>query len=434
LFKRFFKILFYLFLLTALTCGIGLLVGDYIYLTHRFPPNCFLENIDVSLLTPNEVAAKLQGIDVDEGCSRNIKLLYNDRIYAFKPSELGLYIQPVNSANNAFALTYERSYLNRVIKRAKKTVTVAPLTLGAEEESLNDVLKDIAKENDIPSREAEFFIKGYGRYVIKDESIGRTLKLEETVEKIKASLNSYKRNIDLIVLPDPPRIFAKDLAENPPIWLLSKYTTRYGDHDDPKRVHNIKLASYKVDNKIVEEGGTFSLLEALGDITEEKGYKEARVIIAGELVPQYGGGVCQIATTLYNAALLADLKILERRNHAIYFSIYPLGTDAMIYAGESDLKIKNNTGNPILIKSYANDRGLTFKILGPKQNKEVTFSKPTIYVGGKIMHEEGTGIPTEEVFSFNEPFSTKLKKYVKKNGRTISTEIIRSYYRSQSDR
>ncbi len=421
-------------MLTAATGGIGLVVGDYIYLTHRFPPNCFLENIDVSLLTPNEVAAKLWDIDVDKGCLSDIRLNYDDKSYVFKPSELGLYIQPVNSANRAFALTYERSYLSRILNRAKKTIVRAPLTIGAEEEKLIKVLREIAKENDLQSKEAEFYIKGYGRYVIKDEKIGRAMNLERSVEEIKTALNQYKRNINLVVLSSPPRVFAKDLAESPPIWLLSKFTTRYGNHDDFKRIHNIKLASYKIDNKIVEAGGTFSLLEALGDMTEEKGYKEARVIIGGELVPQYGGGVCQIATTLYNAALLADLKILERRNHAIYFSIYPLGTDAMIYAGESDLKIKNNTGNPILIKSYANDRGLTFKILGSKENKEVEFSKPTIYVGGKIMYEEGTGIPTEEVFSFNEPFSTKIKKYVKKNGKTISTEIIRSYYRSQSYR
>ena len=213
------------------------------------------------------------------------------------------------------------------------------------------------------------------------------------------------------------------------MWQISKFTTRYHNHDDPNRIHNIKIGSYKIDNTIVPAGGTFSLLEKLGDITGNTGYKEARVVIQGEMVKQYGGGVCQIATTLYNAALLADLEIIERRNHGVYFSLYPLGRDAMIYSGESDLVIKNPYDFPILIKSYQSDNGITFKILGTEAEKEVFFTKPVIYVKGEILKREGEGVPSEEAFSFDLPFSTKVIKYTKMNGKSVSKEIIRSYYR-----
>lgn len=431
--KRFLRFLFFLIIIVAAAAGMGLLVGDYIYNSQRFPPNCFLENIDISLLTPREVVLKLRGIDVDKGCSSNIELRFGDKMYIFKPSELGLYIQPVNSTIRAFLLTYERSYLKSLLKKTRKSVTKAPLTLGIEEEKLEKVLKEIAQEIDIPSKEAEFYIKGYGEYVIKNEKIGRSLKIKETIIALEAALKNYKRSVDLVVTPSLPRVFAKNLKAHPPIWLISKFTTRYGHHDDPNRIHNIKLASKKIDNTIITSGEIYSLLQAIGDITMEKGYKEATVIVNGELVPQYGGGVCQIATTLYNAAMLADLDIAKRRNHAIYFSIYPLGRDAMIYAEETDLKIKNSTLYPLLIKSYSTEKGLTFKIFGTKSEKEVSFSKPIIYASGKVIKREGNGIPSEEVFPFNKPFSTKITKYVKRKGKVISTEIIRSYYRSHSE-
>ena len=111
-----------------------------------------------------------------------------------------------------------------------------------------------------------------------------------------------------------------------------------------------------MDNALLLPGDTFSLANAIGDFTAERGFKEAFVIYGGELVPMLGGGTCQIGTTLYNSLQLADIKILERKNHSFYFNIYPLGRDATVYPGQLDLRFQNDTGYPILIKTIATNQ------------------------------------------------------------------------------
>ncbi len=114
------------------------------------------------------------------------------------------------------------------------------------------------------------------------------------------------------------------------------YETFYGG--DPNRIHNVQLVAHLVDGKLIAPGATFSFNGATGERSAEKGFLEAPVIINGELQTGLGGGVCQVSTTVFNAAYEAGLPITARTNHALYISHYPLGRDATVNYPDIDLK------------------------------------------------------------------------------------------------
>ena len=110
--------------------------------------------------------------------------------------------------------------------------------------------------------------------------------------------------------------------------VVGSYYTTYGGI--PSRLHNVALVAQLIDGALIAPGATFSFNGTTGERTAEKGFQEAPVIINGELQTGLGGGICQVSTTVFNAAYEAGLQIDERVNHALYISHYPLGRDATV--------------------------------------------------------------------------------------------------------
>ncbi len=133
-----------------------------------------------------------------------------------------------------------------------------------------------------------------------------------------------------------------------------------------ERKHNIKLASKSIDNTFVDVGGEFSFNLVVGERTEKRGYKKSKIIINGEFADGIGGGVCQVSTTLYNAVLLAGLEIVEYHPHSLPVSYVAPSFDAMVNSSYADLKFRNNTKNPIIIRAYADDDRLKIEVFGQK--------------------------------------------------------------------
>lgn len=152
------------------------------------------------------------------------------------------------------------------------------------------------------------------------------------------------------------------------VGLLGEYSTKFNG-DDKNRTRNIWLASSSIGTYILKPGEIFSFNEVVGPRTKERGYGEAGVIINNQRVQDFGGGVCQVSSTLYNAARLADLAIVERHQHSVKVSYVPKGRDATVVYGDKDLKLQNNTPDGILIKSYFAYGQLTVKIFGGKDQQ-----------------------------------------------------------------
>ncbi|MBQ7885099.1 MAG: VanW family protein [Clostridia bacterium] len=145
--------------------------------------------------------------------------------------------------------------------------------------------------------------------------------------------------------------------------LRSEFQTSY-KNSSPNRKSNVKTALSAFNGQIVENEAEISFNQTTGARTKENGYKPANIILNGVYVEGSGGGVCQASTTLYNALLLAGVEILEVSKHSLPASYVPLGLDAMVSEGVSDLKFKNNTGFPLYIKTWGDNNNIYVQIYG----------------------------------------------------------------------
>ena len=162
--------------------------------------------------------------------------------------------------------------------------------------------------------------------------------------------------------------------------LVANYTTEFGGV--PNRIHNVELVAHLVDDKLIAPGATFSFNQTTGERNAAKGFLEAPVIVNGELTTGLGGGVCQVSTTVFNAAFEAGLKITERVNHALYISHYPQGRDATVNYPDVDLKFVNDTGNWLLLRTFVNSYSLTVGLYGTPVDRKVTSSVTPLVAHG----------------------------------------------------
>jgi len=124
--------------------------------------------------------------------------------------------------------------------------------------------------------------------------------------------------------------------------------------------HNVALGAHYLTGRIVEPGETFSLLRVIGPFTRERGYREGPTYVGAKVIPTVGGGVCKIATTLYNAVIYADLTVVERHPHSMPVPYVPPGRDAAIATGHKDFRFRNDTDAPLLL--WAGMRGTALYI------------------------------------------------------------------------
>jgi vancomycin resistance protein YoaR len=153
------------------------------------------------------------------------------------------------------------------------------------------------------------------------------------------------------------------------VGLVSSYETFYGGV--PNRLHNVQLVAHLVDNHLIAPGEEFSFNKTTGERSAEKGFLAAPVIVNGELQTGLGGGVCQVSTTVFNAAFEAGLSITERTNHALYISHYPLGRDATVDYPGIDLKFENDTGHWLLLRTFVGTGSLVVNLYGTPVHRKV---------------------------------------------------------------
>jgi len=196
---------------------------------------------------------------------------------------------------------------------------------------------------------------------------------------------------------------------------MSSYKTYYSGTAD--RITNLQLGVKELDGTLVAPGGTFSLNDAIGERTVERGFRPAPVIIGIEFAEEVGGGTSQVATTVFNAAWEAGLRITERNPHSLYISRYQLGRDATVYWPSLDLKFVNDTKSWVLVKGFAESDGVSVAIYGGEQRR-VESSPGTITVIGRV--------PIKRV---KDPTLPKGKSVVEEKGSAPSrTSVTRTVY------
>ena len=189
--------------------------------------------------------------------------------------------------------------------------------------------------------------------------------------------------------------------------LLGQFSTNYVNN--PNRTTNLKLAANKINGTVLLPGETFSYNKTVGERTIAAGYKDAAIYQNGEVVDGLGGGICQISTTLFNAALFANLDIVELHNHQFVPSYVGAGRDATVVYGAKDFKFKNSRKYAIKIECSVSGGVARFKIYGVKEDTEYDvkinasiISQTSSYIKSstyRTLYLNGKAISKERIYS-----------------------------------
>jgi vancomycin resistance protein YoaR len=239
--------------------------------------------------------------------------------------------------------------------------------------------RELGERVGVPPRDAGFVVSGDLVKVVPSRN-GTELDVRRTSRALlRAATSPTSRVANVsIAVARPERTTKQALAMGIDTRMASYKTYNAGTWD---RITNLRLGVSLLDDTLVAPGGTFSLNSAIGERTEERGFKSAPVIIGTRYEEEVGGGTSQVATTVFNAAWEAGLRITERNPHSLYIDRYPLGRDATVYWPSLDLEFVNDTDNWVLVKGFPESDGITVSIYGGERRR-VESSEGTLRITG----------------------------------------------------
>lgn len=340
--------------------------------------------------------------DMESLTDTKICLSFSSETVNTKLSDLGVKLNYSKYLNDIKHSTYGINVYNSILKHftTGKVIDVIP-SITIDNTVLDKFISLHFEGLDIAPCDAEMYVKN-NIVKIKKETSGRILDRQKLSDSI---IDAVKNNTDKIIMPVSaisPDITENDLKKQIPSRVISSYNTSFGDSDNGRKT-NIKLGASLLNNIILKPGEEFEFWKYVGNPTVERGFRLAAVYQNGKVTTGIGGGLCQVSTTLYNAALLADLKITKRQPHGMPVHYVPLGLDATVDYSSLTLKFANNTGKYLLIKSSTNNNILKFSILGfmPEGETVKVYAKSAgyneadayreVYMDGNLIRRDNLG-------------------------------------------
>ncbi|MDD4271617.1 MAG: VanW family protein [Patescibacteria group bacterium] len=284
------------------------------------------------------------------------------------------------------ALTYgekkwiiERDQLADLLALKLNDSAIDKIGVGLDKIKTAAYLKEkIASQIDRQPLEAKFAINNGKVSEFQNGQDGLALNLEATLAKIENEIISANP-IELVVEAQPVLIRSGDINTLGIKEIIGIGTSNFAGSPSNRR-HNIRVGAAAVNGTLIKPGEEFSLLKTLGEVSGATGYLTELVIKEGKTIPEYGGGLCQIGTTVFRGATDSGLPITSRRNHSYRVSYYePAGTDATIYDPWPDFRFINDTPSYILIQQKFSGDIISFEFWGTKDGRKVEKTKPTIY-------------------------------------------------------
>lgn len=327
----------------------------------RIVPNTVVGIVPVGGLTKAEAAYKLRvwwetvkGSDI----TLTSKLL-GGKPLVYKLTELGISLDD--------AASVEPLPMDDMWERAKATVSSeAPKTnkfdvvFKIRDDAMPRLKEDI--EELVGGRRPARVFYNNGQFVRVPEVVGFTLD-EESFKKMIPAAVTTGQSIEVPLIEAEKKVPDEQLEQINEV--VSEFSTRFPVRQTSRNT-NLKAASQKIDGIVLAPGEKFSFNGAVGRRTLKNGFKIAGVYKNGKHDQGVGGGICQVSSTLYNAALFANLKIVRRQNHSMPVAYLPVGRDATVDYGAIDLVFENNYDTPIAVSSTFAPGKLTFRILGKK--------------------------------------------------------------------
>ena len=425
----------------VLLAGIGGLVvyGYSLINTESIRENVYIDNINVGGMSYEQATTLIKEAKKTEAEKIKVTVNHESDSWVMTSDDVQYSFDVKKSIVEAYSVGRTGNFIedvSTILKLAESRYDIKT-ELHYNMDSVTGKIKDLAKTINKASKEATFRLGAKGP-IITDDIIGRTVDVKKTVDLIEQGVKDQKpTKVKLVVVVKEPKLKAKDLRMMKD--RLSRFYTVY-DNGYFERAHNIRLATSKVNGALILPGAVLSVDKTVGPRTVSKGFKMSLIIVNNKYEDGVGGGLCQVSTTLYNAALYANLDIVARKNHSITSAYIAPGRDSTVFSGSKDLILKNNRKYPIYIKSYNVGGIVYFEIYGKKEPEDknivirtsvVSHTKagmdivkdPTMYVGNykiEFQPHDGYVVKTyKEVYFAGKKIKTVylgISRYNKSNG------------------
>lgn len=292
--------------------------------------------------------------------------------------------------------TLDRPALAELVELHASAGSPPRLDLVVVDDKIRRRVERIAPEIEKAPKNARFGLEASELRVLRDSEDGRRLEINASVERIHAALLGDERVVTLPWQPVRPRFSSADLAALQFPDMIERASTVYGG-TLPERMHNVELATERINGVVIGPGDSFSFNDEVGEVSYRSGYKKGYGISQdGEnvvTIPSEGGGICQVATTLFQSVFWAGYPVIERNWHLYWIPRYGQrprglkGLDAtidqvydkdhkLLYA--VDLRWRNNTEAPVLLVAEADGKDVTVALWGRKPDWQVKVAEPKI--------------------------------------------------------
>lgn len=364
--------------------------------------NITIENIDVGKLTTKEAIKKLETTYP----LKDFNIIYKDEKWTIKADNIDLNYHIEEKVKEALNYTRSSSMVENLRRKGSLNINKKhniKLKATYNETKLSEELSGICKNINIDAVDATFHVELSGELKRTKSKEGKQVDLSRLKEDIYDMINKKKiKNVNLPVLTIYPEVSTDQVQSINSI--LGQFSTSF--NDSTSRGSNIHVAGETTSGILLMPGETFSYNKHTGARNWVNGYKSAPVIVGGKVTNGEGGGVCQVSTTIYNAALISGLTIDEVHNHSLPSRYAPRGRDATVSYGYTDLKFSNPFTHPVYIKNIVGNGAITSKIYGCdldrerisiKMVEEYTKNKITVQTYRLYLDEENNIIRKELV-------------------------------------
>lgn len=328
--------------------------------------NITIQNIDVGKLTEKQAINKLKSTYP----LKDFNITYNKEKWTIKPESIDLNYHIEEMVKEAFNYTRSSSTMENIKRKSKlnlKKEHNIKLKATYDEIKLSKKLEVICNKINVDAVDATFRVELTGELKTTESKEGREVDLSRLKEDIYDMINKKKiEDINLTVITLYPKVSTKQVKSINSV--LGEFSTSF--NNSTSRGSNIHVAGQQTSDILLMPGDTFSYNKCTGARNWVNGYKSAPVIVGGKVTNGEGGGVCQVSTTIYNAALMSGLTIDEVHNHSLPSRYVQRGRDATVSYGYTDLKFTNSFTHPVYIKNIVGNGAITSKIYGCNLDRE----------------------------------------------------------------
>lgn len=332
---------------------------------NKIYPGVTVQGINVGGMTKEEAKVKLTET-LEKGIqNKKLTMEIGGKQYELSYSDIIPQYDLDGTIEQAYKFGKENGILKKYmsIKHGENAKSEISSGFSYDEEKLKEYEEKLKNSVNQPAKDASLTIN-QKNIEVKPEIEGKTLNLETLDQKLRENINGDINSTDVVkidVEATKPRVTKEDLAQIKDV--IGTFSTSYAT-SSPGRCNNIEIATSALNGAIVMPGETFSFNDVVGPRTVERGYKEAGTYVGNKVEPGIGGGICQVSTTLYRAAMKANLRSVERTNHSMVVGYAQPGLDATVSYGYLDYKFKNTYDFPIYIQGNTYGKVVTYTLYG----------------------------------------------------------------------